>query len=567
MKDKRNNKEINVEIKITPLSKDNNCKSSDVPIDKYYRFKQNFFQKLFDSIINTLAAIPSKVYNFFTALLPLFFVNCYKKVVNEIKDIFGTFKRGDFKTRASFLIFGFGHIFRGQILRGLIFLVFEIVFVLYMIFFGWKYLSLLGSLGNLAQVKYIDPDSGLEMIINNDNSVLILLYSVLTIFFIVAAIYMWRLNVKQNKISQELLEIGMKPKKAKDDIKSIADSEYHKTLLAIPTIGLLVFTILPMILMVLVAFTNYDSIHEPPKALFTWIGIGNFVDMLGGGLSANSKLFFYTFKQVLLWTVIWAIFATFSNYILGMIVAMLINKKGIKLKKLWRSVLIVTIAVPQFVSLMLLSQMLGDSGSVNVVLVKAYNFLTFNFIDLLNNNFGHLNASFAELLTNIRASIPAFNGFPFLSNATWARVTVIVVNIWVGIPYTMLICTGILMNIPEDLYESAKIDGASPIRMYAKITLPYMLFVTGPYLLNQFIGNINNFNVIFLLTGGDPKTLEYQFAGKTDLLITWLYKLTVNDRNFKLASVIGILVFVIIASISLIFYSRSNAVKNEEDFR
>ena len=206
----------------------------------------------------------------------------------------------------------------------------------------------------------------------------------------------------------------------------------------------------------------------------------------------------------------------------------------IKFKKLWRSILVFTIAVPQFVSLLLISQMLGDNGIINVTL----------------QNLGWISEP-----------------INFLTSKFGARVTVILVNIWVGIPYTMLICTGILMNIPEDLYESAKIDGASPIRMYFKITLPYMLFVTGPYLLSQFIGNINNFNVIYLLTGGNPSNLEYQFAGETDLLITWLYKLTVNNTNFKMAAVIGIVVFVIIAAISLPFYSRTNAVNNEEDFR
>lgn len=555
-------KEIDVEIKVTPLSKNDNAKKEIIE-DRYIAFKQNFFQRTYNSFINFLANIPHKIFNFITHLLPTFIMSCFNKVVAEFKDVFNTFRRGDFKTKVSFVIFGFGHIFRGQIIKGLIFLIFEIMFILYMVFFGWKYLVLLGSLGRVAKVAYTDPVSGFEMYITNDNSSLIILYSIITIFLIISFIYMWRLNIKQNKINQELIEIGIKPKKIKDDIKSIADSEYHKTLLAIPTLGLFVFTILPMIFMVLIAFTNYDKATEPPISLYQWVGFDNFISMLGGGLTLDSKLFFYTFKQVLLWTVIWAFFATFSNYILGMIVAMLINKKGIKLKKLWRSVLIVTIAVPQFVSLMLLNQMLNDQGIINQVLIKAYNFVTFDFIDLLIDKVGTFNGT----LENIRNAIPVFKGIPFLTNSIWAKITVIIVNIWVGIPYTMLICTGILMNIPDDLYESAKIDGASPVRMYAKITLPYMLFVTGPYLLNTFIGNLNNFNVIFLLTGGDPQTIDYQFAGKTDLLVTWLYKLTVDESNYKLASVIGIVMFIIIASISLIFYSRSNAVKNEEDFR
>ena len=273
--------------------------------------------------------------------------------------------------------------------------------------------------------------------------------------------------------------------------------------------------------MVLIAFTNWDAYHYPPKELFTWVAFDNFIDLFGGGVSTDSKLFFYTFRQVLLWTFMWAIFATFTNYFLGMIVAMLINKKGIKFTKLWRSILVFTIAVPQFVSLLLISQMLQKSGAINV---------------------------FLQEIGWIKEPIP------FLSSKWRARITVIVVNIWVGIPYTMLICTGILMNIPDDLYESAKIDGASPVRMYFKIALPYMLFVTGPYLLSQFIGNINNFNVIFLLSGGAPNNLNYQFAGETDLLITWLYKLTLNNTNYKMAAVIGIVVFIIIAAIwGLIF--------------
>ena len=110
---------------------------------------------------------------------------------------------------------------------------------------------------------------------------------------------------------------------------------------------------------------------------------------------------------------------------------------------------------------------------------------------------------------------------------------------WIGIPYLMLIATGILMNIPADLYESARIDGANAMQMYGKITLPYMLFVTGPYLLTSFTGNINNFNVIFLLSQGKPMGLAGN-AGYTDLLITWLYRMTVTDTNYKIAAVIGI---------------------------
>ena len=123
------------------------------------------------------------------------------------------------------------------------------------------------------------------------------------------------------------------------------------------------------------------------------------------------------------------------------------------------------------------------------------------------------------------------------------------------------------MNIPQDLYESARMDGAGPVTAYMKITLPYMLHVTMPYLITQFIGNLNNFNVIFLLTGGNPSSLDMQFAGKTDLLITWLYKLTITQKDYNLGAVIGILVFIILATLSLLTYHRTGAYKDEGAFQ
>ena len=226
--------------------------------------------------------------------------------------------------------------------------------------------------------------------------------------------------------------------------------------------------------------------------------------------------------------------------------AMIINIKGIKLKKLWRTILITTIAVPQFISLLLVSNMFSDTGVVNTLL----------------SNWGWIK-------TNI----------PWLTNATLAKVMIIVLNTWIGIPYTMLICTGLLMNIPDELYESAKIDGASPAKMYFKITLPYMLFVTTPYLISQFVGNINNFNVIYFLSGGGPSfvfdttNIPYQVSsagvGRTDLLITWIYKMSVTavDKDYGTASVLGIMVFAVVAFFSLIFYNHSNSVKDEEEFQ
>jgi arabinogalactan oligomer/maltooligosaccharide transport system permease protein len=237
---------------------------------------------------------------------------------------------------------------------------------------------------------------------------------------------------------------------------------------------------------------------------------------------------------VLGWTIMWAIIATAFNYVLGMLLAILINRKGVKFKGLFRTIFVLSIAIPQFVSLLLMRNMLDDFGPINGVLQRLG--ITKAFI-------------------------------PFLTNATFARLTVLVVNLWVGIPYSMLITSGILLSIPKELYEAAAIDGASPFRMWTKIILPYVVFVTAPYLITQFIGNINNFNVIYLLTGGGPNSLSYYQAGQTDLLVTWLYKLTVNTRDYSYASAIGICVFGISAILSLIAYRNTKSYKNEETFQ
>jgi arabinogalactan oligomer/maltooligosaccharide transport system permease protein len=160
-----------------------------------------------------------------------------------------------------------------------------------------------------------------------------------------------------------------------------------------------------------------------------------------------------------------------------------------------------------------------------------------------------------------------FEPIHFLTDGKIARVMVILINIWVGVPYSMLATTGILMNIPSELYESARIDGAGPVLTFRKITLPYILFVTTPYLITQFVGNFNNFNVIYLLTQGDPKSVWLYQAGETDLLVTWLYKLTVNFSDYNLASVIGIMCFIVSAGLSLIVYNMSGSAKKEEEFQ
>ena len=135
----------------------------------------------------------------------------------------------------------------------------------------------------------------------------------------------------------------------------------------------------------------------------------------------------------------------------------------------------------------------------------------------------------------------------------------------------MLMTSGILMNIPSDLYEAARVDGTSKIKMFFKITMPYIFFITTPYLISSFIGNINSFNTIFLLSGGGPTVSDalgnaYR-AGETDLLVTWLYKLTIDNGDYNTGAVIGILTFLFTSTITLITYRRSKAYKEEDTFQ
>ena len=594
--------------------------------------------------LNRIRKILYKVGRFFVSIpkwllkiikgIGRFFKNLGMKIAGGCKDIVTTFIEGDYKTRVSYVIMGFGNATRGQIGRGVAFFAFEVVFIVYMITGGGYWLSMMPTLGVQGPTKELVPDpDGWDVMttVYHDNSFKILLYSVLTIFFIVAFLYTWRLNIKQNAIAQQILDTktrnalekecrqevkaykksnssyklskqeveekkaainkkydeaiasltvdnkvqlrldteklnkerkfelrhinddpevfaiekkyyeqinacGKPLKSGKEDLQSIIDDQFHKTLLALPVTGIIVFTVLPIIFMILVAFTNYDGAHNGyTNNLFHWVGMDNFNVMLNW--TSGNKAYSMTFGEVLSWTLIWAFFATFSNYFLGMVVAIMINKKGIKFKKVWRTVLVLTIAIPQFISLLYVSKMFAKNG-------------------LINGFLGYFGVE----------------PFEFFGTPTSARITVILINIWIGIPYLMLMATGILMNIPEDLYESSRIDGANVWQQYMRITLPYMLFITGPYLLTSFTGNMNNFNVIYLLTGGGPTNEAASgvdgTVGHTDLLLTWLFKITQGEEaKYYMASVLGILVFIITAIISVIVYNLIPSNRNEEDFQ
>ncbi|BAQ32567.1 carbohydrate ABC transporter permease [Bifidobacterium scardovii] len=431
---------------------------------------------------------------------------------------------GDAFTRLSFLVLGAGNLARRQIAKGLLFLAVEIAYLAYMAVSGVPSLTTLATLGSRTQTRqkidgYWHYDPG-------DNSVLLMVYGVATVFITVLFAIFWSYAVRSAYKAQLLAaETGGAPGFG-DDLRGITDRNAQISFMSLPVLGILAFTVLPTLIMMCIAFTDYDSDHV---LLFDWVGLRNFTQLFSDTGEINAA----QFAGVLTWTLVWAFFATFLNFFLGLFLAMVINRRTTRLKGFWRAIFSLSIAVPQFVSLLVINQMLQPEGAINRLLAS----------------WGWIDAP-----------------LPFFTDTTWARVTVIVVNLWIGIPFTIMQITGILQNIPADQYEAARLDGANWWQVFTRITMPYLVFVLTPYLITTFTGNVNNFNVIYLLSGGSPTPVG-DTAGKTDLLITWLYKLTVDRGDYNLGAVIGIFTFITLAAVSLITYRSSASYKNEGGFR
>ena len=445
--------------------------------------------------------------------------------------LIGTLKNGGPMVWLSCVVLGLGNILAGQYIKGAIFLLLEIAFIIFLVLpsGGIHWLSMLPSLGDQVMGEVYNEQKGVYEYTMGDNSQLILLYAVATICIIAVFAVLWRAAVRSSAKALSLKAAGKHIPTFKDDIYGLFDENVHKTLMSLPVVFLGVFTIIPLIYMMCMAFTNYSKTGDH-LILFDWVGFENFINLFNPNSSVGKQ-----FTEVLVWTLVWAVFATFLNFFMGTIVAIIINRRTTKLKGLWRGLLSLTIAVPQFVSLMIINSMLQPDGIINRML--------WNWNILADGT-----------------------RLPFLTNATWARVTVIIVNLWVGIPYTIMQVTGILKNIPAEQYEAATIDGANAYQQFRNITLPYMLFVMTPYLITQFTGNINNFNVIYLTTRGNPIGVG-ETAGATDLLVTWLYKLSVDKQEYNMAAVIGIFTFIVLSIVSLVTYRSTGSYKDEEGFK
>ncbi len=455
--------------------------------------------------------------------------------------------KGDIGVKLSALIMGAGYLARKQIIKSILITLYQVLMLWFVISSAITYLPQLPSLGDV-QMEYVFNMQTMKNEVNDyDNSFTILLMSVITIVAIVIFIATWFINLKSVYSLQKLAASGKHVNTFLEDVNSYINEKFHITLLSLPVAGVVVFTIVPLFILIAVAFTNYDQLHMPPTALFDWVGIDNFKTLFSTGLSAT---FGYSFRKILVWTLIWAFFATFSNYFLGIMFAKFLLNKRTKFPKFWRTIFVVTIAVPQFVTLLIIRNFLADQGIMNTLM----------------SDWG-----VTDMFKTLGLIPGSLNYIPFLSDPTWTKVMVIIINIWVGVPYQMLVATGVLLNLPADMTESAKIDGANAWQSFWKITMPYMFAVTGPTLVTDFVRNINNFNVIYLLTQDvyftTDQALAQSKAKEIDLLVTWLFRLTQENYNYKMASVIGIMVFIICAIFTLVAFRFLTSGDKESEFQ
>lgn len=463
-------------------------------------------------------------------------VSGFFKAVGAFFGEFGTaVAKGDICVKLSLLWMGAGYARRKQYAKAVLMTLLQAAIILFTLKFAMEYVPKFGTLGTVKPEKVFNMKTMKNEFNDYDNSFQILLFSLFSFVVWFAAAIVWMRNVIAVYRLQKTAEAGKHVNTFLEDLRSYKEEKFYVTLLTLPVLGVVIFTFIPILLLIFVAFTNYDQNHMPPNSLFTWVGFDNFLSLFGGG--GLTVTFGYAFVRVLGWTLVWAFFATLTTYIGGILLSLLLNSKKTRLPKLWRTLFIVTIAVPQFVSLLLVRNFFSNGGIVNTIC----------------RNIG-LTGFLREL------GLVSTSYIPFLSAPGWAHVMIILINIWIGVPYQMLIATGVLMNLPSDQLESARVDGATPFQIFRKITMPYLLFVTGPALVTDFVKNINNFNVIYLLTEKVYTTTNQAMANsqakEVDLLVTWLFRLTQDYYNYKMASAIGIVVFIICSVFTLVAFNR-----------
>jgi arabinogalactan oligomer / maltooligosaccharide transport system permease protein len=276
-------------------------------------------------------------------------------------------------------------------------------------------------------------------------------------------------------------------------------------------------TLIGVVYTVYISFTNADGLEHFDPSTWENVGLRNYREVI-------FDVEFATFVQVFQWTILFSLFSMAASFGIGLMLALLLNDKSIWERSVYRMILIVPWALPGTIAI------LSWSG-------------------ILNSDFGYLNNFLEDL------GLPRVN---WLNDANWARFSVVMVNVWLTFPFMMTACLGALQSVPDELGESARIDGAGPIARFRYVSFPFLSSVVTPLLIGNFAYQFNNFNIIYLLTRGNPPSPDTD-AGKTDILISYTYGLTVTQQRFAVAASYAVLIFLIIGTISLVNMKMSRA--------
>ncbi|MGQ8965827.1 maltodextrin ABC transporter permease MdxF [Bacillus subtilis] len=415
------------------------------------------------------------------------------------------------------IIPGLGQIANQQLSKGLLFLAITGLFAFELFVFGIQALTGLMTLGSVP-----GEDHSLFMLIEGT------LQLIVTVIFLMFYIF----NIHDSRKTAAMKAAGLEVNTTAKDMICHAGDKGFPYLFTLPAYIMMVFVIIfPVLVTLFVALTNYDFYHIPPNRLIDWVGFKNFLNIFFLGSYRE------TFVNVLGWTVIWTICATTLQIILGIVTALFVNQDFIKGKRIFRMIFLFPWAVPAFITIMSFSNMFNDSiGAVNAQVIPLFNHLPF-----------------------VELPAIAWKTDPF-----WTKTALIMIQTWLGFPYIYVMVTGVLQAIPGELYEAAKIDGATFIQRFRHITFPMILFATAPVMITQYTFNFNNFSIIYLFNEGGPGSAGAG-AGSTDILISWIYKLTTGTSpQYSVAAAVTLLISFIVIGISLIAFKKSNAFGNEE---
>lgn len=367
-----------------------------------------------------------------------------------------------------------------------------------------------------------------------DNSVFMLIDGILFLAIIAVFVVMYIISVKSAKITYADYCRTKRFLSQKASVEEISGRAFPITALTPCLVMLLVFVIVPLLFSIAVAFTNYSAPkHITPANTVDWVGFDSFKELLLGGSKWSAG-----FARIAVWTLVWAFAATFTCYFGGLLVAVKLQESNIKLAPVFRFIFILPYAVPVVITMLL-------------------------WKNLLNGTFGVVNRTLEALGLLSYTADGAVKTIPWLGNATLAQVVCITLNLWAGFGYFMMLSMGTMTAISKDIYEAARIDGASSGQMFRRVTLPLVLYQTMPLIIMSFTHNINNFGAIYFLTGGSPNVADSTttFAGGTDILVTWIYKLTITLQKYNYASVIAVLIFVVLAPFAIYQFKNTKAYK------